>query len=42
MPSQTERRFFTPNRFPGGAFSGSEYRELTQGPIFTLTLSGTL
>ncbi|HEX5007291.1 MAG TPA: TonB-dependent receptor [Hyphomonadaceae bacterium] len=42
MPSQTERRFFSPNRVPGGVFAGSEYREQTQGPIFTFTVTGSL
>jgi hypothetical protein len=41
MPSQTERRFFAPNRFPGGAFSGSEYREQTNGPIIAFTAIGS-
>ena len=36
-----ERRFFTPNRFPGGVFSGSEYRESITGPIYGLSVSGT-
>jgi hypothetical protein len=42
MPSETERRFFTPNRFPGGVFAGSEFRKATNGPFFTITVTGTL
>jgi len=41
MPRYLDRRFFTQNRFPGGLFSGSEYRESVTGPIYGLTVSGT-
>lgn len=40
QPNQLERRFFTPNRLPGGVFSSSEYREATFGPSVTFTASG--
>ncbi len=39
--SRLERRFFTPNRLPGGAFSSSEFRESTYGPPVTFTVSGS-
>lgn len=35
-----ERRFFTPNRLPAGAFAGSELRGTRTGPSFTLTVAG--
>jgi outer membrane receptor for ferrienterochelin and colicin len=40
-PRFLDRRFFTPNRFPGGVFSGSEYRESVNGPIYGISVSGT-
>lgn len=40
MPEEEERRFFTPNRLPGGVFAGTEYRTETNGPSFTLTVAG--
>ncbi len=40
MPEKEERRFFSPNRLPGGAFAGTEYRTETNGPTFTLTVAG--
>ncbi len=37
-----DRRFFTPNRFPGGVFSSREYQRLTNvSPTYTLTVSGS-
>jgi hypothetical protein len=40
MPVEVERRFFSPNRLPGGAFSGAEFRESTVGPVYIVTASG--
>jgi outer membrane receptor protein involved in Fe transport len=40
MPEEEERRFFSPNRLPGGAFVGTEFRTETYGPTFTLTVAG--
>lgn len=37
-----DRRFFTPNRFPGGVFSNREFRESDNvSPLYSLTISGT-
>jgi outer membrane receptor protein involved in Fe transport len=41
QPDRLNRRFFTPNRFPGGVFSSSEFREAAESPIVTLTVTGT-
>ena len=36
-----DRRFFTPNRFPGGTFSSREFQRLNNvTPVYTLTVSG--
>lgn len=40
MPEEEERRFFAPNRLPGGAFTGAEFRTETYGPTFNLTIAG--
>jgi outer membrane receptor for ferrienterochelin and colicin len=40
MPRYLDRRFFTPNRLPGGVFSGSEYRESLNGPVYGIVVSG--
>ncbi len=40
MPEEEERRFFAPNRLPGGVFSGAEFRRETEGPSFNLTIAG--
>jgi hypothetical protein len=40
QPDRLSRRFFTPNRFPGGVFSSSEFRVAEDGPIVTLTVTG--
>lgn len=40
MPEEEERRFFLPNRLPGGVFVGTEFRTETNGPTFTLTVAG--
>ena len=37
---EVQRRFFTPNRIPPGAFSSSEKRLSTFGPTVTFTLAG--
>lgn len=40
MPEDEERRFFAPNRLPGGVFTGTEFRRETSGPIVNLTIAG--
>jgi hypothetical protein len=40
QPSYLDRRFFSPNRLPGGVFSGAEFREGTIGPIYSFSVSG--
>jgi hypothetical protein len=41
QPQRTDRRFFTPNRFPGGVVSGREFRESDSAtPIYSLSVSG--
>jgi hypothetical protein len=40
QPNYLDRRFFTPNRLPGGVFSRSEFREGTIGPIYGMSVSG--
>jgi len=40
QPDRLDRRFFAPNRLPGGVFSGSEFRGSTDGPNYTITVSG--
>ena len=42
QPQRLDRRFFTPNRFPGGVFNGREFRESDSAtPIYALTVSGS-
>ncbi len=41
MPENQERLFFSPNRLPGGVFTGTEFRRQTYGPTFNLTIAGT-
>lgn len=39
---RTDRRFFDPNRFPGGVFAGREFRASDNAtPIYALTVSGS-
>lgn len=40
-PSDTERRFFAPNRLPGGAAAGTQYRVEKGGPTYSVTLVGS-
>jgi outer membrane receptor protein involved in Fe transport len=40
QPARLDRRFFTPNRFLGGAFLRSEYRDAAYGPNFTISVLG--
>jgi hypothetical protein len=37
---EVDRRFFTPNRIPPGAFSSTEDRDSTNGATVTLTVAG--
>lgn len=39
--SRLDRRFFSPNRFPGGTFTSREFQRLTNvTPMYTLSVSG--
>ena len=39
--TRLDRRFFSPNRFPGGVFSSREFQRLNNvTPIYTLSISG--
>jgi hypothetical protein len=40
QPDYLNRRFFSPNRLPGGVFSSAEFRKSTIGPIYSLSISG--
>lgn len=40
--ARLDRRFFTPNRFPGGTFSSREFQRLNNvTPIYSLSVSGS-
>ncbi len=42
QPQRSDRRFFAPNRFPGGVFSGREFRDTNNvTPIYTFSVSGS-
>lgn len=40
QPVDAERLFYAPNRLPGGAFAGTEFRTATSGPSINLTIAG--
>lgn len=40
--ARLDRRFFTPNRFPGGTFASREFQRLNNvTPVYTLSVSGS-
>lgn len=42
QPQRSDRRFFAPNRFPGGVVTGRELRDTDNvTPIYTLSVSGS-
>jgi hypothetical protein len=40
QPQYADRRFFSPNRFPGGVHGEREFQKAAFGPTYTLSLSG--